>query len=111
MNILVAWILNALAIISAAYLIPSVTVDGFTAAFVLAVVLGIINAFIRPILVILTLPINILSLGFFTLVINAGLVMLAANLVDGFDTGGFVGALIFSVVLAIINMFLGVFKK
>src|SRR5258708_22122702 len=106
MSLLINWIVSALAILASAYLLPGVHVARFTAALVAAVVLGIINAVLKPILLILTLPINILTLGLFTLVINAVVILLAANLVPGFNVDGFWWALIFSVVLSIINSFL-----
>lgn len=106
MSILINWIVSAFAILIAAYLLPGVHVTSFAAALVAAVVLGIINAFLKPILLILTLPINILTLGLFTFVINAFVIILAANLVPGFSVDSFWWALIFSIVLSIINSFL-----
>ena len=106
MGLLINWVVSALAILASAYLLPGVHVASFTTALVAAVVLGIINAVLKPILLILTLPINILTLGLFTLVINAVVILLAANLVPGFNVDGFWWALIFSVVLSIINSFL-----
>lgn len=108
MNILINWIVSALVIVAAAYLLPGVHVAGFTTALVAALVLGIINAVLKPILVALTLPINILTLGLFTLVINAVLVMLATSLVSGFTVDGFGWALLFSILLSVINAFLHV---
>ena len=106
MSILINWVINALAILAAAYLLPGVHVTSFVSALVAAVVLGVINAFIKPVLLILTLPINILTLGLFTFVINAVVILLAANLVPGFTVDGFWWALIFSIVLSVINSFL-----
>ena|SRR5258708_39179224 len=106
MSILINWIVSALAILVTAYLLPGVHVSSFSAAFVAALVLGIINAFIKPLLLILTLPINILTLGLFTLVVNALVIILTANLVPGFKVDGFWWALFFSIVLSIINSFL-----
>jgi len=105
-SILINWLVSALAILAAAYLLPGVHVASFTDALVVAVVLGIINAFIKPVLLILTLPITILTLGLFTFVINAVIILLAANIVTGFTVDGFWWALIFSIVLSIINSFL-----
>ena len=106
MNILINWLVSALAILVTAYLLPGIVVTSFTSALVAAVVLGVINAFIKPILLILTLPINILTLGLFTLVINALVIILAARLVPGFKVDGFWWALIFSIILSLINSFL-----
>lgn len=106
MSILINWLVSGLAILVAAYLLPGVHVSSFTSALVAAVVLGVINAFIKPILLILTLPINILTLGLFTLVINALVIILTADLVPGFKVDGFWWALGFSIILSLINSFL-----
>lgn len=111
MGILISWVVSALAILAASYLLSGVHVDSFVTALVVALVLGVINAFLKPILLILTLPINILTLGLFTFVINALLIILVTNLVPGFIVDGFWWALIFSVVLSIINSFLGTLNK
>ena len=107
MNFLLQWLVSGLAIIITAYLLPGVRVAGFFAALVTALILGLINAFIRPVLILLTLPLNILTLGLFTLVINALLVMLAAAIVPGFSVQGFGWALLFGLVLAVIGYALG----
>ncbi|PIP74807.1 MAG: hypothetical protein COX78_01300 [Candidatus Levybacteria bacterium CG_4_10_14_0_2_um_filter_35_8] len=106
MEIIVNWVISSLVIFSAAYLIPGVHIEDFFTAFVLAIVLGIINAVIKPFLIIFTLPINILSLGLFTLVINALLILLASKIVPGFRVDSFWWALLFSIVLSVINSFL-----
>lgn len=102
MKLLFHWIVSALAIGIAAYLIPGadITVSG---ALIAAVVLGALNLFIRPILVVLTLPINVLTLGLFTLVINALLILVAVQVVPGFSIDGFWTAVIFGIVLAVVN--------
>ena len=102
MNILISWLISALAILVTAYLLPGVALSGFVAALVLAVVLGILNAFIKPLLVILTLPINVLTLGLFTLVINAVLVMFAGSIVPGFSVNGFWTAFFFAIILSLV---------
>lgn len=106
MSLIINWLISAVAIIITSYLLPGVRLAGFTTALIVAVVLGIINAVIKPILLILTLPINILTLGLFTLVINALIIMLAANIVPGFRVDGFWWALLFSIILSIINSLL-----
>lgn len=105
MNIL-HWIVSAIAIGIAAYLIPGATVTP-VGALVLAVVLGLINAFIRPIISALTLPVNIFTLGLFSLVVNALLIILAAAIVPGFDISGFWTAFFFSIVLSLVNALFG----
>lgn len=103
MKIIIHWLLSAIAIIITAYLLPGVHVTGIQAALVLAVVLGVINVFIRPLLILLTLPISIVTLGLFTLVINALLILLASHVVPGFTVDGFLWALLFGVVLAVVH--------
>lgn len=99
--------LNTVAVLVAAYLVPGVEVDGYVTAFLVAVVLGVLNTFLKPILIILTLPVTILTLGLFTLVINAGLVMLATSLIAGFAVSGFLSAVLFAFALSLVNSFLG----
>ena len=102
-GILINWVISAMVIFSIAYVIPGVHVLDFTTALVVALILGIINAFLKPILLILTLPINILTLGLFTFVLNAILIILVSNIVPGFTVDGFIWALIFGVILSIAN--------
>jgi len=104
MKLLVNWLLATIAIMVTAYLVPGVVLSGFGAALVAALVLGLINALLRPVLIILTLPITILTLGLFTLVINALLVLLTSKIVPGFYVSGFLPALIFAVVLFFVNL-------
>ena len=111
MGFLLQWLVSGVAIIITAYLLPGVALKGFTAALVTALVLGLVNAVIRPILILLTLPLNILTLGLFTLVINALLIMLAASIVPGFAVKGFWWALLFGIVLAIVNFALSPLLK
>ena len=107
MSFLFHWLIRALAIVITAYLLPGVRLSGFFAALVTALVLGLINTFIKPLLLLLTLPLNILTLGLLTFVINAMLILLTSALVPGFAVAGFWWALLFSMVLAIINYALG----
>ena len=92
MQLLARLFLNALAVIAVTYLVPGVTISDFPHAFLAAVVIGLINALIRPILLILSLPINILTLGLFTFVINALMFWLASSIVPGFHVSGFAAA-------------------
>ena len=105
-SILANWILSALTIIIVASLVPGFKVDSFTTALIVALLLGIANAVVKPILVILTLPINILTLGLFTFVINALLLLGVAAIVEGFTIAGFAPALIAALILWIINLVL-----
>ncbi len=112
MEILISWIILSVAVYITAYVIPGVAVAGIFATILTAMFIGIVNAVLRPILIFLTLPVNILTLGLFTFVINALLIMLVAAIVPGFTVDNFWWALAFSVVLALVNGFLlMVFQK
>lgn len=111
MKILINWLISALVIFSAAYFLDGVKVDNFTTALVVAIVLGIINAIVKPFLILLTLPINFLTLGLFTLVINAALIMLTTYIVPGFSVVNFWWAILFGVILSLINSFLHKISK
>ncbi|MDB5265822.1 MAG: rane protein of unknown function [Parcubacteria group bacterium] len=102
MKLFIHWIISAIAIIIAAYLIPGVHVT-ILSALVLAIVLGIINIFFKPIISLITLPINILTLGIFSLVVNALLIMLAGVIVPNFTVDGFWPAFFFAIVLALVS--------
>ncbi|MBN1594840.1 phage holin family protein [candidate division FCPU426 bacterium] len=103
MQILIHWVLYALAILLAAYLLPGIVVRGFGAALVTALVLGILNAFVKPFLLLLTLPINILTLGLFTFILNTLLIMMTSAMVPGFHVRNFWWALLFGIVLSVFN--------
>lgn len=90
-----------------AYLVPGVTIEGWTPLLVVSVVWGVLAMLVRPLLILLTLPVNIMTLGLFTLVINGALILLTARLVDGFNVDGFGAAMIAAVILAILNIVLG----
>lgn len=105
MQIIISWIVSAMVIFAIAYILPGVHVANFTAALVVALVLGIINAFVKPVLLIITLPINILTLGLFTLVLNAILILIVSQIVPGFIVDGFLWALIFGIILSIASTF------
>jgi putative membrane protein len=103
MQILLKWFIMAASILITAYLIPGVAVSGLWVALWLAIFLAVINIIIRPILILITLPINILTLGLFTFVINALLVWFSSTIIKGFDVEGFLPALFFSVVLSAVG--------
>lgn len=103
MNTIVSLVISAVAVILTAYLLPGVTVSGFLPALLVAIVLGFLNAFVKPILILLTLPINIVTIGLFTFVINALIILLVSQIVPGFRVDGFWWALLFSVILSIVN--------
>ncbi len=99
-------ILNAIAFYVTAYLVPGVTIAGWSALLVVSIVWGILSILVKPVLILLTLPINILTLGLFTFVINALLIMLMSNLVRGFSVASFGTALVAAVVLALVSLVL-----
>ena len=109
-GLLIRWVINALALILISQVIKGIEVDNILAAFVAAAVLGVINAILRPILLLVTLPITILTLGLFALVINGFMLYLAGNLVKGFHVYGFwsavFGALFLSLISWIANAFI-----
>lgn len=107
---LINLLLSGIAVIITAYLLPGVHVQNFITALVVAVVLGIITAILKPILLLLTLPINILTLGLFTFVINGVVILLVTAIVPGFHVDGFLWAILFSLVLSLVNWAISLFK-
>ncbi|NLT21591.1 MAG: phage holin family protein [Syntrophorhabdus sp.] len=103
MGLLLKWLIMAASIIIAAYFIPGVRVGSFFSALWVALFLGVVNVLVRPVLILITLPINILTLGLFTFVINAVLILLASSVIKGFEVAGFWWALLYSVVLSAVN--------
>jgi putative membrane protein len=108
-GILIRWLVLTAAIIVASYVLDSIQVRGFFSAFFAAAILGVLNAFFRPILIILTLPINILTLGLFTFIINALLLKMASGVISGFDVRGFWAAVFGSVIISIVSWALNSF--
>jgi len=102
MRLIVTWIINAIALIALPYVIASITVDSFLTALIVAVVLGLINTLIRPVLVLLTLPVTILTLGLFIFVINGLLFWAVGSFMPGFHVAGFwagvFGAIVYSLI-------------
>ena len=111
MALFINLLISALAVFISAYILPGVHVNSFFTAVVVAVVLGIVNVFIKPIFIILTLPITIFSLGLFYFVINALMILLVARIVPGFQVDGFWWALIFALVLSLVGSFLNSLTK
>lgn len=106
MNILISWILNAIALIVTAYLVPGFEVIGTTSALLAAIVLGFINTFVKPILLFLTAPFNLITLGLFTFVVNAAVLWMVGLVVPGFRIDNIYSALFAAVVLAFISTLL-----
>ncbi|HQE11320.1 MAG TPA: phage holin family protein [Flavipsychrobacter sp.] len=100
MGLLIKLLVNALAVFGAAYLLPGVHVKDFKTALVVAIILGLLNFFVKPVLMFLTFPITIITLGLFLLVINAIIIKLCANLVEGFKVDGWWWAIIFSIIVS-----------
>jgi len=108
-GILIRWLTTTAAIVATAYLLDGIQVSGFFPAVFAAAVLGILNAFFRPIALLLTLPINILSLGLFTFIINALMLKMASGLIPGFDVYGFWTAIFGSFLISVISWLLNSF--
>jgi len=102
-GLLIRWLILAAAIIIAAYLLPGIAVASFGSALFAALVLGFLNAFLRPILIILTLPINVFTIGLFTFVINAFLLQMTSGVISGFAVRGFGSALLGSIIISLVS--------
>ena len=107
LGLIMTWLLSAVAVSISAWIVPGVSVDSFGKAMVAAAILGIVNALVRPLLVLLTLPVTILTLGLFLLVVNAACVAIAANVVEGFHVEGFLPAVIMVIVLTLVSSVIG----
>ena len=103
MPLLIRWLINALALMLVAYLVGGIHVRGFFSALVASAFIGLLNAFLRPILIILTLPLTILTLGLFTFVINALMLLLASSVLAGFQVDGFLAALFGALLLTLVS--------
>lgn len=106
MNFILKIVLTAVAVLVIAHFLPGVSVVNFTSSVIVAVVLALLRVTIKPLLIILTLPVTIVTLGLFLLVINALIILLADNLIDGFNVTGFWIALIFSLILSVFESIL-----
>ncbi len=111
MKLLIKLLIATLAVFISAYLIPGVSVDGFKTAFIVAIVLGVLNVFLKPLLVLLTLPVTILTLGLFSFVINVALIYLASYMVPGFTIASVLPALLFGLLVSLISSFLNTLAK
>ena len=108
LNGFLKWVIYSILIVLTAWIVPGISVENFISAMLVCLVIALINVFIRPVLEFISLPINFLTLGLFSFVINALLLMLAGFITPGFEVEGFFSALIGSIVLAV---FVGVFNK
>ncbi|MBF0516165.1 MAG: phage holin family protein [Nitrospirae bacterium] len=105
-HLLVSWLIMTISVLVAAYVLPGVKVGSFGSALVAALAIGILNALLRPVLIILTLPLTIVTLGLFLLVINAVIVMIVGSIVKGFEVRGFFTAILFSIILTVAHWIL-----
>ncbi|HTB26574.1 MAG TPA: phage holin family protein [Puia sp.] len=105
MNIILRIIISAIVAFALSYILSGVHIQSFITALILAIVLGLLNLFVKPILIILTLPITIFTFGLFLFVINALIILLAAKFVNGFRVDGFWWALLFSLLLSVLTSF------
>ena len=103
MRLIATWIINALALLALPYLMHSISIDSFITALLVAVVLGFVNTVLRPLLIILTLPVTVLSLGLFVLVLNGLLFWMVANMIDGFHVAGFWSAFLAAILYSVIS--------
>jgi len=108
-GIIIRWLILTIAMITTSYLIEGIRLESFFAALFAAAVLGILNAFFRPVILLLTLPINILSLGLFTFVINAVILLMASGVINGFKIDGFFSALLGSLLISLVSWILNTF--
>ncbi len=111
MSILIALVLNALALIITAYVVPGISVSGFLSAILAAIVLGLINTFIKPLLVFLTAPLNFLTLGLFSFVVNAFVLWLVTFFVPGFRVDSLLSAILGAIVLSVVSTILAMLLK
>ncbi|MGA2191898.1 MAG: phage holin family protein [Nitrospirota bacterium] len=106
LKLMVKWLINSVAVFVASYLVKGIIIEHFWAGVIAAAVLGIVNAFIKPVIFILTLPITLLTLGFFTLIINALMLRLVSWAVDGFVVSGFWAAFWGALIISIVSWFI-----
>ena len=103
MGLIIRLLINTLAIYIGSLVVPGVQLGGLKSALVVAIVLGIINAVVKPVLLLLTLPINFLTLGLFTFIVNALMILLTSYIVEGFDVASLLPALLFSILISIVS--------
>ena len=102
--LLFKWLILALIVLFTAWIVPGIEVDGYITAFIAAITIALINISLKPALKLITLPINIMSLGLFSLVINSLLLMFVSYLVSGFEVDGFISALLGSIIMSVLSI-------
>lgn len=110
MNILINWLLSALIVIVVAYILPGVHVDSFLTALAVSLILGVLNLLIKPLIIVLTLPITLITFGLFLIVINAILLLITDAIIPGFTIDGFWWAVGYSLLVSLINVLLQRYK-
>lgn len=108
MEIIIKLLVSAVAVMLTAWILPGVKVENFWTALLVAIILALLNAFVKPIMVIFTIPVTVITFGLFLFVINALIIMLASYIVEGFKVAGFWWALFFSLILSLLQYFFGV---
>ena len=103
MRLILVWVLNAIALLAVAYMLPSIRVDDFMSALIAALVLGLLNTLVRPVLLLLTLPVTLVTLGLFIFVLNGLLFWFAGSILSGFHVGGFWSAVLGAVLYSLIS--------
>ena len=106
--LLIKWAINAVVLVVTAHLVPGLRLTSFAAAMTAALVLGLINTFVKPFFLLITLPVNIITLGLFTFVINALMLWFTASLVQGFEINRFASAILAAIVISVISVFLSI---
>lgn len=104
LNTLIRWVIYAFLIVLVSWIVPGIEVDNFVSAMFVCVIMALINTFIKPILQVITLPVNILTLGLFSFIINALMLMLAGLVAPGFEVEGFMSALLGSLLLSLFSL-------
>ncbi|UUC46745.1 phage holin family protein [Flavobacterium cerinum] len=111
MNLLIRLLITTILVVVIANFLPGISVDSIKTALIVAVVLALLNTFLKPILVFFTLPVTVITLGLFLLVINAVMILICDYLIDGFEVKSFINALFFSIVLSVCQWILNLFVK
>ncbi len=111
MQLLIAWVINSATLLAASYIVPGFTIDSIQTALLAAVVIGLVNIFIRPLLLLITLPINLLTLGLFTFVINAVVLWIASQIVTGMMIESALAGILAAIVISIVSTILSHLAK
>jgi putative membrane protein len=108
MNLLIQIIISSLAVYFTAYILPGISINSFISSIGVAIILALLNTFLKPVMILLTIPVTVITMGLFLLVINAFIIILASKIIDGFTVDGFWWALLFSIILSVVT---GILEK